>query len=50
MKKYILRGVSRIIATCLIAMCAWWLPAWAAGFVGVIIIDIYGMLIEKGKL
>lgn len=54
MKKDILRGLARLIIVVVIAICAWWLPpshrGWVTGFVGCIVVDIYGILIEKGKL
>lgn len=53
-KKSILRGLARLIVVVIIAICAWRLPpslrGWVTGFVGCIAIDIYGILIEKGKL
>lgn len=53
-KKPILRGLVRLIVVVIIAICAWWLPpscrGWVTGFVGCIVVDIYGILIEKGKL
>ena len=54
MKKYCIRSFARLLVLAIIAMCAWWLPSptrgWVTGFVGIILIDIYGILIEKGKL
>ncbi len=53
-KKSILRGLARIIVVVIIAICAWLLPPsykdWVTGFIGCIVVDIYGTLIEKGKL
>lgn len=53
-KKSILRGLAQIIVVTIIAICAWCLPpsccGWITGAVGVIVVDIYGILIEKGKL
>jgi hypothetical protein len=53
-KKSILRGLARLIIVVIIGMCAWWLPpsysGFVTGFVGCIVVDIYGILIEKGKL
>lgn len=53
-RKSILRGLARLIVVVIIAICAWRLPpsccGWVTGFVGVIVVDIYGILIEKGKL
>lgn len=53
-KKSILRGLARLIVVVIIAICAWYLPpnykGWFTGFVGCIVVDIYGILIEKGKL
>lgn len=53
-KKSILRGLARIIVVVAIAICAWRLPpnyqGWVTGFIGCIVVDIYGTLIEKGKL
>lgn len=38
----------------LMKISAWCLPpsykGWVTGFVGCIVVDIYGILIEKGKL
>ena len=52
--KSILRGFARIIVVVIIAICAWCLPpsycGWITGAVGCIVVDIYGILIEKGKL
>lgn len=48
------RGFARIIIVVIIATCARYLPlsysGWVTGFVGCIVVDIYGILIEKGKL
>lgn len=53
-KKTILRGFARLIVVAIIAICAWGLPpsycGWVTGVVGGIVIDIYGILIEKKKL
>lgn len=53
-KKLILRGLAQIIVVTIIVICAWCLPpsykGWVTGFVGYIVVDIYGILIEKGKL
>lgn len=53
-KKSILRGLAQLIVVVIIAICAWCLPpsyrGWVTGFVGCIVLDIYGTLIEKGKL
>ena len=53
-KKSILRGLARLIVVVIITICALGLPPsykdWVTGFVGVILVDIYGILIEKGKL
>lgn len=53
-KKSIIRGLAGTIVIAIIAICARCLPAsyagWTAGFVGYIVVDIYGILIEKGKL
>lgn len=53
-KKSILRGFARLIVIVVIGMCAWGLPpsycGWVTGIVGSIVVDIYGILIEKGKL
>ena len=53
-KKEFLRGLARLIVVVIIAICAWCLPpshcGWVTGIVGVIVVDIYGILIEKGKL
>lgn len=53
-KKSFLRGLAQLIVVVIIAMCAWCSPpsykGWITGFVGVIVVDIYGTLIEKGKL
>lgn len=52
--KLILRGLARIIVVVIIAICAWELPhsccGWITGAVGCIVVDIYGILIEKGRL
>ena len=52
--KLILRGLARIIVVVIIAICAWRLPpscrGGITGAVGCIVVDIYGILIEKGKL
>jgi hypothetical protein len=52
--KLILRGLARIAVVIIIATCAWCLPpscrGGVTGAVGCIIVDIYGILIEKGKL
>lgn len=52
--KSILRGLARIIVVVIIVVCALCLPpsykGWVTGFVGCIVVDIYGILIEKGKL
>ena len=51
-KKSILRGLARIIVVVIIGMCAWCLPpshcGWVTGMVGCIVVDVYGILIEKG--
>lgn len=53
-KKSILRGFARLIVVVIIGMCAWRFPpscrGWITGAVGCIVVDIYGILIEKGKL
>ena len=53
-KKSILRGLTQLIVVVIIAICAWCLPSsyngWVTGFVGCIVVDIYGTLIEKGEL
>lgn len=53
-KKSILRGLAQLIVVVIIAICAWCLPpshrGWVTGIVGYIVVDIYGTLIEKGKL
>ena len=53
-KKSIFRGLARLIVVVIIAICAWCLPpsycGWVTGFVGCDEVDIYGKLIEKGKL
>lgn len=53
-KKEILRGLAALIVVVIIAICAWCLPpsyrGWVTGFVGYIVVDIYGILIEKGEL
>ena len=53
-KKSILRGLARLIVAVIISICAWMLPpscrGWVTGAVGCIVVDIYGILIEKGKL
>ena len=57
-KKSILRGIARIIVVITIVICAWcfppsccgWIIGWIIGVVGCIVVDIYGILIEKGKL
>lgn len=52
--KSFLRGLARLIVVVIIGMCAWLSPSsysgWITGFVGCIVVDIYGILIEKGKL
>ena len=52
--KLILRGLARLLVVVIIAICAWRLPpscrGWVTGAVGCIVVDIYGILIEKGKL
>lgn len=53
-KKEILRAFAAFIVVAIIAICAWCLPpsycGFVTGFVGCIVVDIYGILIEKGKL
>lgn len=53
-KKSILRGLARLLVVVIIVVCAWCLPpsccGWVTGAVGCIVVDIYGILIEKGKL
>lgn len=53
-KKAILRGLTRLIVVVIIAICARCLPlsygGYVTGLVGCIVVDIYGILIEKGKL
>ena len=53
-KKSILRGLARLIVVVIIGICAWCLPpsycGLVTGAVGCIAVDIYGILIEKGKL
>lgn len=49
-KKCILRGIIRIIIVVIIGLLAHLSLDFIAGFVGVLLIDIYGILIEKGKL
>lgn len=53
-KKAILRGLARLIVVVIIAICAWRLPlsccGVVTGMIGCIVVDIYGILIEKGKL
>lgn len=53
-KKSILRGLAQLSVVVIIAICAWCLPprycGWITGFVGCIVVDIYGILIEKGKI
>lgn len=52
--KLILKGLARLTVVVIIAICAWRLPpsccGWITGAVGCIVVDIYGILIEKGKL
>jgi hypothetical protein len=52
--KLILRGLARLLVVVIIAICAWELPpsccGGITGAVGCIVVDIYGILIEKGKL
>lgn len=53
-RKEILRGLARLIVVVIISICAWCLPpsykGLVTGFVGCIVVDIYGILIEKGRL
>lgn len=49
-KKNIIRGIVRIIIVVIIALLAHLSLDFMAGFVGVLLIDIYGILIEKEKL
>lgn len=49
-KKDILRGIVRIIIVVIIGLLAHFSLDFMTGFVGVLLIDIYGILIEKGKL
>ena len=53
-KKSILRGLARLLVVVIIVVCAWCLPpsccGWVTGAVGCIVVDIYGILIERGKL
>ena len=53
-KKSILRGLARIIVVLIIVICFLCLPpsycGWVTGAVGCIVVDIYGILIEKGKI
>ena len=57
-KKSILRGLARIIIVIIITICAWcfspsccgFINGWIIGTIGCIVVDIYGILIEKGKL
>lgn len=52
--KEILRSLARLIVVVIIAICAWCLPSsycgWVTGAVGCIVVDIYGILIEKGRI
>lgn len=49
-KKCILRSIVRIIIVVIIGLLAQLSLYFTAGFVGVLLVDIYGILIEKGKL
>lgn len=53
-KKSILKWFVQFIVVVTIAICAWCTPSsyrgWITGFVGFILLDIYGTLIEKKKL
>ena len=53
-KKSFFRMLAQIIIISILGGFAYWLPtetsAFIFGFVGVILIDIYGILIDKGKL
>jgi hypothetical protein len=49
-KKCILRGIVRIIIVFIIGLLVLLSLDFVAGFVGVLLIDIYGILIERGKL
>lgn len=49
-KKNIIRGIVRIIIVVIIGLLAHLSLDFIAGFVGVLLIDIYGILIEKGRL
>lgn len=50
-KKEILRGFAGLIVVAIIATCAWCLPesycAFATGFVGCMVVGIYGILIDN---
>lgn len=53
-KKSFLRVLARLLVVVIIAICVLCLPTsykgWVTGFVGCLLVDIYGTLIEKGKL
>ena len=49
-KKNILRGIVSIIIVVIIGLLARLSLDFMTGFVGVLLIDIYVLLIEKGKL